>query len=372
MRILHAAYLVLHFCFLAVKAQTSSFIFNIIEQEDTCNQVSTNIKCVESIYISVGVLNSVNQYSAFFVRSINETGQVLWTHILEEGTFHRAIHLGNSMSKTTDNQLIVVGEKGINSYETQIILIKFSNNGFPVWTRTYEDTGWNSYLQVMPLLNNEYLLVYISETEFGSQDPTYINLLKTDSIGEPIWHQHISPNATPLYSEQTLDGGFIISGYQYNAATGYDMYVVKTNANGEVEWEKTYGTPQNDGGSRAVQRSDGLIILTGVIRGEVTTSKLYYAILNPANGDVLYSITHQKYDKYSPGSSPLLLSDDRLALVTLSYGPPPTWEVAFTIFDNSGYIVQETPISSGLPGEDYRLHPRPRTCSRWRVYISRV
>ncbi|OWY24948.1 hypothetical protein C7N43_28855, partial [Sphingobacteriales bacterium UPWRP_1] len=171
----------------------------------------------------------------------------------------------------------------------------------------------------------------------------------------------MAENAIPIHAEQTLDGGFLISGYQYNDATGYDMYVVKTNANGEVEWERTYGTPQNDGGSMAMQRPDGLIILIGVIRGEVTTGKLYYAHLNPSNGDVLYSVTHQKYDKYSPGSTPLLLSDDRLALATLSYGPPPTWEVAFTIFDNAGNIIQETPISSGLPGEDYirDLEPTP-------------
>jgi len=361
MRKLHSAYLGLLFCYAVINAQTPFFIFNTIDQEDTCNQVSTNVKHIDNRYIAVGSFNSYNQYSAFFAKCIDEAGQVLWTHILEDGTMHRAIHLGNSLTKTLDNHLLVVGEKGNTPYETQVILIKFTFEGFPVWIRTYEESSWNSYMQVMTLSNNEYLLVYISETEFGSQNPTYINLLKVDSIGEPLWHQYMSPNATPLYSEQTLDGGFLISGYQYNDATGYDMYVVKTDATGTVEWERTYGTPANDGGSRAVQRPDGLVILIGVIKGEVTTSKLYYAILNPANGDVLYSITHQKYDKYSPGSSPLLLSDDRLALATLSYGPPPTWEVAFTIFDNAGNIIQETPISSGLPGEDYirDLEPTP-------------
>ncbi|HRK29396.1 MAG TPA: hypothetical protein PK239_19115, partial [Chitinophagales bacterium] len=353
MRKLHSVYIALMFCYTVINAQTPLFLFNQIEQSDSCYQGVSTVKQINGNYIAVGMFNSYNQYSAFFAKCFDERGQLLWTSILEDGTLHRAIFLGNSMDKTLDNHLIMAGEKGDNPYQTQIVLMKMSLTGTLAWFKTYNTIGWNSAAQVLTLANNSFLVIYVSQPVYGGAIPAYTNLMKVDSTGEPLWQKQLGETTMPLYSEQTLDGGFLISGYQYNNATGYDMYVVKTNANGEVEWERTYGTPQNDGGSRAMQRTDGLIVLIGVIRGEVTTGKLYYAHLNPTNGEVLYSQTHQKYDKYSPGSSPLLLPDGSLALATLSYGPPPLWEVAFTVFDNSGYIVKEVPISSGLPGEDY-------------------
>jgi len=361
MRKLHSVYIALMFCYTVINAQTPLFLFNQIEQSDSCYQGVSTVKQINGNYIAVGMFNSYNQYSAFFAKCFDERGQLLWTSILEDGTLHRAIFLGNSMDKTLDNHLIMAGEKGDNPYQTQIVLMKMSLTGTLAWFKTYNTIGWNSAAQVLTLANNSFLVIYVSQPVYGGAIPAYTNLMKVDSTGEPLWQKQLGETTMPLYSEQTLDGGFLISGYQYNNATGYDMYVVKTNANGEVEWERTYGTPQNDGGSRAMQRTDGLIVLIGVIRGEVTTGKLYYAHLNPTNGEVLYSQTHQKYDKYSPGSSPLLLPDGSLALATLSYGPPPLWEVAFTVFDNSGYIVKEVPISSGLPGEDYirDLEPTP-------------
>ncbi len=342
------------FSFTVGHTQTPMFLFNEFQQSDTCYQGVSTVKPIDGKYLTVGMFNSYNLYSAFFVKCFDARGQLLWTRILEEGTLHRAIFLGNSMDITLDNHLIAVGEKGNNPYETQITLIKFSTDGVPVWNKTYENTGWNSYAQILTLTNGEYLITYVTQPIFGGVQPSRICLLKTDSLGGPIWQHYVSENATPLYSEQTLDGGFIISGYQYNAATGYDMYVVKTDANGEVEWEKTYGEPTNDGGCYVSQRVDGNLVLLGLRdNGSNTGNYLYYAVLEPNAGIVLTYAIHSKNITFGPMGTHYIKNNFDVVSTTVSYGPPPIWEVAFTILSSDGTIIQETPISSGLPGEDY-------------------
>ncbi len=156
---------------------------------------------------------------------------------------------------------------------------------------------------------------------------------------------------------------FLISGYQYSAATSYDMYVVKTDANGEVEWEQTYGEPTNDGGCVVSQRADGNLVLLGLRdNGSNTGNYLYYAVLEPNAGIVLTDAVHSKNITYSPMSTTYYIKNNfDVVCTTVSYGPPPIWEVAFTILSSDGTIIQETPISSGLPGEDYirDLEPTP-------------
>ena len=363
MRKIYSAYIGLLFFFAVAKAQTPLFLFNKLEQSDTCSQVLSTLKPINGNYFAIGMFNSYNSYTAFFAKCFDEKGQLLWTSVLEDGTMHRAIFFGNSMSKTLDGNLIAVGEKGINAYEPQIMLFKLSAEGVPIWIRVYESNGWNSGGQVLTLSNGEYLITYTSQLVYGGTYPARISLLKTDSLGEPIWQKDLSENVAALYSEQTLDGGFLISGYQYNAATSYDMYVVKTDANGEVEWEQTYGEPTNDGGCVVSQRADGNLVLLGLRdNGSNTGNYLYYAVLEPNAGIVLTDKTHAKHITYGPMSTTMHIKNNfDVVCVTVSYGPPPIWEVAFTILSSDGTIIQETPISSGLPGEDYirDLEPTP-------------
>ena len=56
----------------------------------------------------------------------------------------------------------------------------------------------------------------------------------------------------------TKDGGYMIAGYTYSKGEGKgDAYLAKFSASGQMEWDKTYGTPENDQIYSVVQTADG-------------------------------------------------------------------------------------------------------------------
>jgi hypothetical protein len=65
---------------------------------------------------------------------------------------------------------------------------------------------------------------------------------------------------------QTVDGGFVLVGYSNSAGSGgLEMFLVKTDVNGDMIWNASFGGPFDDVANSVVQTSDGGYLLTGFI-----------------------------------------------------------------------------------------------------------
>jgi hypothetical protein len=63
---------------------------------------------------------------------------------------------------------------------------------------------------------------------------------------------------------QTQDGGYAIAGYSNSFGTGQeDVYLIKTDANGEETWSRVFGGDNEDLGSSVQQTLDGGFIVAG-------------------------------------------------------------------------------------------------------------
>lgn len=82
-------------------------------------------------------------------------------------------------------------------------------------------------------------------SSFG-QGNTSMYLVKTDSMGRHIWSKNYGGlNSDWAYSvETTLDNGFLLSGFSNSFSSDYDPFVVKTDNDGNLLWQKVY--PLND------------------------------------------------------------------------------------------------------------------------------
>ncbi|MBN2552583.1 MAG: hypothetical protein JXB06_07420, partial [Spirochaetales bacterium] len=64
--------------------------------------------------------------------------------------------------------------------------------------------------------------------------------------------------------QQTNDGGFIVAGYsQWKVDDAFDLWLVKTDSQGNVEWDEAYGDIWDDRGYYVEQTPDGGYIVVG-------------------------------------------------------------------------------------------------------------
>jgi hypothetical protein len=90
---------------------------------------------------------------------------------------------------------------------------------------------------------------------------------------------------------QTSDEGYILVGYTYSFGAGNrDIWLVKTDLNGNVEWNKTYGGADYDGAYSVQQTTDGGYILAGA-SGSFSEFCDIYVVKTDAYGNIEWNIT---------------------------------------------------------------------------------
>lgn len=81
-----------------------------------------------------------------------------------------------------------------------------------------------------------------------------------------LWSNNYGGNGVDAFQclQETTDGGYIMVGYTYSFGKGErDIYVVKTDINGNEQWKNTYGGSGDDSANWIEQTSDGGYIVAG-------------------------------------------------------------------------------------------------------------
>ena len=207
--------------------------------------------------------------------------------------------LGSSVKQTTDGGFIICGvTESFNTLNLNgaysVYLIKTDVNGIEQWNRIYGDTLVIGH-SVQQTTDGGFIVCGTRESVENEQSDIY--LLKTDANGMEQWSQIIGTlnnNETGFSVQQTADGGFIVTGhiedidYYWGNGDG-DVYLIKTDVNGIVQWSQTFGGAGHDLGYSVQQTFDGGYIITGETNdasvGGVNGAKNTYLIKTDANGN---------------------------------------------------------------------------------------
>jgi len=121
-----------------------------------------------------------------------------------------------------------------------------------------------------------------------------IYLVKADASGNFEWQQTFSANDDNLgYSvQQTTDGGYIIGGQTANySADWFGVYLVKTDTLGNMEWDSTFGNGDYDDAFSVDQTADGGYVIAGVTWSYGAGEGDCYLIKTDASGNMEWQKT---------------------------------------------------------------------------------
>ena len=131
------------------------------------------------------------------------------------------------------------------------------------WNRTFGGADDDYAYKVQQTTDGGYIVVGFLGPPYGSED---ILLVKTDGNGTMEWYKRFEGKYQDIgYSvQQTSDGGYIIVGSTFSYGVGSaDVWMIKTDENGNELWNKTHGGPEADVGRSVRQTADGGYIITG-------------------------------------------------------------------------------------------------------------
>lgn len=170
-----------------------------------------------------------------------------------------------SVIQTSDGGFVVVGTQMYYLHTDKwVYLRKLDANGSQLWWKTFGENGKEMGRAVVQTRDGGYAIAaYTPSFGAGSGD---LWLIKTDASGNMEWNQTYGGTQYEDFRDliETSDGGFALVGYTDSFGAGKnDLLFVKTDANGNVEWSSVFGGTGDDYASSVLQASNGDYVIVG-------------------------------------------------------------------------------------------------------------
>ena len=177
------------------------------------------------------------------------------------GTYDDA---GHSVQQTADEGYIITGiTKSYGGGGSDVWLIKTDSQGNEEWNKTFGGNALDAGSSVQQTTDGGYIITgYTGSWGFGGAKAW---LIKTDSQGNEEWNREFGRNGDSAaeHIQQTIDGGYILSGGTYTPGSDWDTWLIKTDSQGNEEWNQIYGGTVYDFSYSVQQTTDGGYIITG-------------------------------------------------------------------------------------------------------------
>lgn len=262
-------------------------------------------------YIIVGWTTSVDGDVAgshgadMWVLKLSAAGDLIWQKPL--GGSHS--EMGYCIRKTFDGNYIIAGatssddgDVATNHGSYDFWLVKLSPAGDLIWEKTYGGTGSDYGMAVEQTSDGGYIITGMTGSNNGDVSGSHsvgfysdVWVIKVNSVGTMEWQKCYGGtlDERALNIKQTPDGGYIFAAWStspngditdHHTGTQYDndYWVVKINATGSIEWQKSIGGAANDRPSRLLIAPDGGYIVAGST--------------NSTDGDVTWTHGFSNYD----------------------------------------------------------------------------
>jgi hypothetical protein len=163
------------------------------------------------------------------------------------------------------------------------------------WNKTYGGEYGDGAWSLQELNEGGYILVGNTATRGEGSD---LWLIRTDQSGNPLWSRILGGSGEDVgyFVKETNDGGFIITGSAKSFGMGEErLWLIKTDGNGSRSWDKTFGgfvSSTGDGGWSVSEARDGGYIVAGYTKSQGNGGKDLWLLKTDDQGNKIWDYTY--------------------------------------------------------------------------------
>jgi hypothetical protein len=239
-------------------------------------------------YALIGYSSSFSNTDDAYVVKTDSLGIQQWSRTYGGADFDFA----NSGVQTNDGGYALVGQT--NSYGSggyDFYLVKTDSLGYLQWSKTYGGTEDDEACSVVHTGDGGYALAGYTHS-FGAGDSDFW-LVKTDALGNMQWNKTYggSYSDEAMSIVQTVDSGYALAGESHYAG-GSNFCLVKTDASGNMQWNKTFGGTDYAGAYSVVQTGDAGYAIAGHKRYSGVDSTDAWLVKTDSLGNMQWNKTY--------------------------------------------------------------------------------
>jgi hypothetical protein len=226
-------------------------------------------KTYDGGYVLGGISFSYpNPYGKSYVVKTDVNGDTLWTASYGDTVGGNCdLQYINDLCQLSDSGYLTVGGKKTCDNSGSGEITRLDKNGNVLWAKKCTPNGEDPYPCIQDKAGNFIVGGYVTGIGAGANDGC---LMKLDANGDTLWSRTYGGTGNEWFYHiiQTKDGGYMAAGYTSSFGQGgQDIYIVKTDVNGNLIWSKAYGTAGDEFafGHCLQATSDGGYILTGQV-----------------------------------------------------------------------------------------------------------
>lgn len=239
------------------------------------------IETYDGNYVFTGeTRSSITYEQIFYTVKINSYGDIIW-EVMEEIDRTR----GLCVIESYDNGIIVAGDKNVGN-DFYPMLLKYDENGNKLWEKDLSEVNIGAGAYNIVERENHDLA-------FTSKDGAKACIVSVDKNGTFLWKKNYNSNGKSTFGlAKTIDNGLISCGGINAEGVGpyRNSWIVKLDDEQNTAWSENYGGENSRSGFYDIETiSDGGFIACGSwFNGSVILHGKFYIVKTNANGDLVW------------------------------------------------------------------------------------
>lgn len=280
------------------------------------------------------------------------------------------------LQETEDGGNILVGNSASRGEGSDLFLIRTDEMGNCLWSQIFGGSGEDAGYFVEEASDGGFIVA--GSTKSFAMGEELLWLVKTDGNGSLSWDKtfggFVSSSGDGGWSvDETDDAGFIATGYTQSLGSGRkDLWLIKTDGQGNKIWDKTFGGREDDVGMSVLQSREGGYIVAGrtasfskggddiwLLKTDSQGEELWNATFGGQRDDAGFQVVELADGYAVVGRTESGSDNKRIILIKVDLGGQKLWEKTFLggsaaslqLTDDGGFVIAGR-IDSEKTGRD--------------------